>query len=407
MRYDFDQVIPRTNTCATKWGVIQDENNPMHSHPTDAYFGDNAILPMWVADMDFCAPAPVIDALVKRAQHGIFGYTFRTPEYEQAVVNWMRRRHGWEIRPEWICNTPGVVPGLNLIVRTFVPPGAKVLIQTPVYYPFFSAIEHNGASIVRNPLLFQDGRYQMDYAGLEKIAADPQVKMAILCSPHNPVGRVWTREELVRFGEICLRHDILVVSDEIHGDLIFPQGGSKFIPYATLGEKFAERAIICTAPSKTFNLAGLKTSNIIIPNPGLREKFEHLAHSSGLAGMDAFGMAALLAAYTEGEEWLDQLLAYLDGNLRYLQDYLRAHIPEISAIQPEGTYLVWLDCRRLGLDAAGLKNLFLKEARVYFDEGCIFGPEGEGFERMNIACPRSILADALERIRETLAKRRQ
>lgn len=377
----------------------------MHSHPTDAYVGENAILPMWVADMDFVAPPAVVEALVARAQHGIFGYTFRTPEYDQSVVNWMHRRHGWDIRPEWLCNTPGVVPALNLLVRTFVPAGGKVIVQPPVYYPFFSAIEHNGASIVRNPLLLQDGRYCMDLRGLEEIARDPLVKMVILCSPHNPVGRVWTRDELVRFGEICLRNNVLVVSDEIHGDLIFP--GNKFVPFATLSEEFAQNAIVCTAPSKTFNLAGLKTSNIIIPNARLREQFDHLVHASGLAGMDAFGMVALQAAYNHGEEWLDQLLDYLQSNLRYVQEYLRAHLPEITAIQPEGTYLVWLDCRRLGLSAARLKDLCLEQARVYFDEGCIFGPEGEGFQRMNIACPRSLLAEALDRIRDTVVQRRE
>ncbi len=402
MQYDFDREINRRGTHSLKWGFMQDEEDPLRAKPTEAFFGENRVLPLWVADMDFPSPRPVVEALIERAKHGIYGYTVRTNSYSEAVVNWMRKRHGWEIAPEWICTTPGVVPALNLLVRTFAAPGERVLIQRPVYYPFFSAIENNGAETVVSPLVYEDGRYRMDFDDLEEKASDPRVKLAILCSPHNPIGRVWTADELTRFGEICLKNGVLVVSDEIHGDLVYR--GNKFVPLASLDEALAQNAITCTAPSKTFNLAGLHTSNIIISNPELRSRFEKTLQSTGLFGMNAFGAVAVEAAYNHGEEWLAQALDYLDGNLAYLEDYVSRRIPQITVIRPEGTYLVWMDCRRLGLDKDGLKRLMLKEARVYLDEGFLFGPEGEGFERINIACPRSILVEALERIGNAVAR---
>jgi cystathionine beta-lyase len=357
---------------------------------------------MWIADMDFPCPQPVVEALVARAGHAIYGYTEKTAAYDAAVVNWMWRRQGWQVAPEWICVTPGVVPALNMLVRTFVAPGDKVLIQPPVYPPFFSAGRNNAAEMVTNPLVYQNGRYCMDFADLGAKARDPQVKLAILCSPHNPVGRVWTRQELARFGEICLDQDVLIVSDEIHADLIFP--GGVFTPIAGIGADLAGRAIICTAPSKTFNLAGLQASNIIIPNPELRARFQKTLKSNGLFGIGAFGAVAVEAAYDHGEEWLDQVLDYLAGNLRYLETYISKHIPQLDVVRPEATYLVWLDCRRLGLGKEELKRFMLDEARVYLSEGFHFGPEGEGFERMNIACPRSILAEALERIKKAVSR---
>ena len=401
MRHDFRQEIDRRGTHSIKWGFMQDEEDPLRAKATEAFFGENRILPLWVADMDFASPRPVVEALIERAEHGIYGYTGKTDSYCEAVVNWMRKRHGWAIAPEWICTTPGVVPALNMLVRAFVAPGERVLIQPPVYYPFFSAIENNGAEMVVNPLVYENGRYHMDFGDLEEKARDPRVRLAILCSPHNPVGRVWTADELTRFGEICLKNDVLIVSDEIHGDLIYR--GHTFTPFARLGEAFAQNAITCTAPSKTFNLAGLHTSNIIISNPELRGRFEKTLQSNGLFGINAFGVVAVEAAYNHGEEWLAQVLDYLEGNLRYLEDYVSGRIPQVTVIRPEGTYLVWMDCRRLGLDKDGLKRLMLKEARVYLDEGFLFGPEGEGFERINIACPRSILAEALERIENAIS----
>ncbi len=400
MKYDFNREISRKGTNSVKWKFIQKRQDLHHWDHTEKFFGENRILPMWVADMDFPCPKPVVEALIERAKHGIYGYTAPTDSYYRSVVNWMKRRHEWEILPEWICITPGVVPALNMLVRTFISQGEKVLIQPPVYYPFFSAIENNDGELVRNPLIYKNGFYRMDFADLEERTKDPKVKMAILCSPHNPVGRVWNRDELIHFGEICIKNNVLIVSDEIHGDLIFK--GYVFTPLASISGDFATNAIICTAPSKTFNIAGLHISNIIIPNDELRAKFEKTLKSNGLFGIGAFGVVALEAAYNYGEEWLDQVLGYIEGNFRYLEEFVYKHIPQITVIQPEGTYLVWLDFRKLGLDKWELKQLMLNEARVYLDEGFIFGPEGEGFERINIACPRSLLVEALERIKSSI-----
>lgn len=400
MKQSFDTEIAREGTNSIKWEFIQGEKDLLHFDHTDRFFGDDRILPMWVADMDFRCPEPVVEALIERAQHGIYGYTAPTTAFYESVVNWMKRRHGWKIKPEWICVTPGVVPALNMLVRTFVPSGDRVLIQPPVYYPFFMAIENNQAELVTNPLIYQDGRYCMDFEDLEHKARDSRVKMAILCSPHNPVGRVWTRSELMEFGRICAENDVLVVSDEIHGDLVY--NGYSFTPFADLSPEFAQRSMICTAPSKTFNIAGLQTSCIIIPNEDARSRFKKTLLSNGLFGISCFGVVALQAAYDEGEEWLERVIAYVEGNLEYLESYIAEHIPQISVVRPEGTYLVWLDCRGLGLDSKDLGKLMMENARVYLDHGIIFGPEGEGFERINIACPRSILAEALHRIRDAI-----
>lgn len=404
MRYDFDTEVCRQGTCSAKWSMIQRGQDPFQREFTDEFFGPDRILPMWVADMDFPSPKPVVDALVARAQHGIFGYTVPTDSYYEAVVKWMKRRHGWEIAPEWICITPGVIPALNMLVRTVVAPGEKVIVQPPVYYPFFDAVTNNGGELVMNPLCYEGGRYHMDFDDLLAKVRDPQVKMLILCSPHNPVGRVWTRDELARLGEICLEHGVLVASDEIHGDLIYK--GHTFTPYGTLGEAFAQNAVICTAPSKTFNLAGLHTSNIIIPSEGLRLRFRKVLRACGLFGVNAFGVVACEVAYNEGEEWLAQVMEYIEGNYSFLEAYVAEHIPQITVIRPEGTYLVWLDCRRLGLDKWALKELMLEKARVYLDEGFIFGQGGEGFERINIACPRCILEEALQRIEKAVKQMR-
>jgi cystathionine beta-lyase len=398
MKYDFDREINRKDTHSAKWGVIQDPDNPSRWHATDDYCGEDRVLPLWVADMDFPAPQPVVDALVRRAQHGIYGYTVRTADHDQAVVDWMQRRHGWAIEPGWIVSTPGVVPAVNLLVRTFAGPGQKVLIQRPVYYPFFSAIENNGAEIVSSSLILDGDRYQMDFDDLEKKAADSATSLYILCSPHNPVGRVWTRGELTRVGEICLKHRVLVVADEIHADLIYK--GITFTPFAAISQEMAHNAVVCTAPSKTFNLAGLHTSNIIIPNDSYRRRFQQTLNSSGMGRWASpFGVVACETAYREGEPWLAQVMAYIEDNLDYLHQFIETHLPGIRVIRPEGTYLVWLDCRGLGLDKWALKRLMLGKARIFLDEGFIFGPEGDGFERINIACPRAILQGALARIK--------
>ncbi len=400
MDHNFDVEVGRRDTNSVKWEFLQSDEDLLKFEQTDSCFGEDRVLPMWVADMDFRSPGPVVEALVARARHGIYGYSAPTQAFRQSVLRWMQRRHGWKIKPEWICVTPGVVPALNMLVRTFASAGDRVLIQPPVYYPFYGAVENNGAELALNPLVYEGGRYRMDFADLEDKCRDPRLKLAILCSPHNPVGRVWTREELVRFGEICLENDVLVVSDEIHADLVYK--GHEFTPFAKISDDFARGSITCTSPSKTFNLAGLQTSCILIPEEKLRTQFERVLLSNGLFGIGAFGVVALQAAYDHGEEWLAQLLEYLEGNLAYLEKYVAEHIPQLTVVRPEGTYLVWLDCRALRLDERQLKRLMLEEARVYLDEGSIFGPEGDGFERINIACPRAILVEALDRIRQAV-----
>ena len=402
MKYSFDEEFDRKGTHSVKWEFAQEGEDLLDFQHTDRCFGEDRVLPMWVADMDFRSPEPVVEAIKARAEHGIFGYCLPTSDFYQSVVSWMERRNGWKIDLDWILLTPGVVPALNMLVRTFTKPGEKVLIQPPVYYPFYGAIENNDAQLVTNPLVLEDGGYRMDLADLETKCSDPQVKMAILCSPHNPVGRVWTEEELHNFGQICIENDILVVADEIHGDLIFKE--QIFTPFAKISETFAQNSIICTAPSKTFNLAGLLTSSIIIPNGELRGRFEDTLLANGLLGMNTFGGVALQAAYDHGEEWLKQMLEYVEGNLAYLNSYVTDNIPLVKVIQPEGTYLVWLDFRRLNLEKMELKQLMYDQAKVYLDEGFIFGPEGEGFERINIACPRKILVEALERIRKAISE---
>jgi cystathionine beta-lyase len=397
MIYDFDQEVSRAGTNSIKWEFNVQDGRPVQWRETDPALGHERVLPMWVADLDFPCPQPVVDALVRRAQHGIFGYAAPTDTYYAAVVNWMERRHGWQITREWICTTPGVVPALNVLVRTFVAPGQKVLIQPPVYHPFYTVITNNAAVVAGNPLVLENGRYRMDFEDLDAKLGDPDVKLAILCHPHNPVGRVWKEDELRRFGDLCLEHSVLVVADEIHGDLIL--SGQVFAPFASLSEIFAHNSITCTAPSKTFNLAGLSTSNIIIPNDELRNRFQQALLTSGLPWLSPFGIAALEAAYSHGEAWLTQVIAYLDANVDVLEEYLRRHLPQLSLIRPQGTYLAWLDCRGLGLDGERLKHLMLQEAKVFVEEGDIFGQEGKGFLRMNIACPRSILTEALGRIK--------
>ncbi|HEY3342585.1 MAG TPA: MalY/PatB family protein [Anaerolineae bacterium] len=388
MKYDFDHEVARAGTNSIKWDFCHDDGK------------EPRMLPMWVADMDFPCPAPVVEALVARASHGIYGYTGRTHAYLDSVVNWMQKRHNWTISPEWICYTPGVVAALNVLVRTFVSPGERVLIQPPVYHPFFSAAESNQSEVLANPLIYENGQYHMDFADLQQKVRDPRVKMAILCNPHNPVGRVWAKDELVRFGELCMENNILVVSDEIHGDLIYR--GNTLTPFASAGSGFASRTITCTAPSKTFNMAGLQVSNIIISDPDLRARFQKALMNNGFFGANLFGLAATEAAYTCGEEWLEQVIDYLAGNLRFLEEYISREIPQLSAIHPEGTYLIWLDCRKLGLDRAGLNRLMRETARIVLNDGCDFGPQGEGFQRINIACPRSILIEALERIKDAV-----
>ena len=400
MKYDFDTLPDRRGTNSIKWEFSPDERDPFRLEHTDRFLAEGGTLPMWVADMDFPTAPAITEALIARAKHGIYGYSAPTDSYFRAVTGWMKRRHGWDITADSILTTPGVVPALNMLVRTFVAPGEKVLVQPPVYYPFFSAITNNSAEVVPNELVYERGRYRMDFEDLEEKTKDPAVRMAFLCSPHNPVGRVWRAEELARFGEICIQNDVMVVSDEIHGDLVYR--GNDFVPFTRNRPEFSDHTIVCTAPSKTFNLAGLQTSNIIISNPAFRARFRKTLDSNGLFGVGTFGLVAVEVAYDHGEEWLEQVLGYIEGNLCFLEEYVQRRLKGIRVVHPEGTYLIWLDCRDLGLDRRQLRRLFLEKARIQLDDGFMFGDEGVGFARINIACPRAILADALDRIRIAL-----
>lgn len=383
MKYNFDQVICRLGTDCEKW---DDRKNQ---------FGVEDVTPMWVADMDFQSPNPVIEALRQRAEHGVFGYGLRSDSYFESIVNWLNRRHQWSVKKEWITHSPGVIPALSLSIQSFTKQGDKIMIQPPVYHHFARVIQAAGREVVTNPLVLKNGHYSIDFDDLEA-KIDEKVKMFILCSPHNPVGRVWSKDELTRLGQICRKHKILVVADEIHCDFVYHT--HTHIPFASISEEFANHSITCVAPSKTFNLMGVQTSSIIIPNRQLRDRFNQELHTLSIGSPNIFGAVALEAAYRYGEEWLDQVLDYLQGNLEYSLSYFRKNIPEINVIQPEGTYLVWLDCRELRFSDKELNDFMLQSARVAMNQGQIFGKEGEGFMRLNIACPRLMLQNALSGI---------
>jgi cystathionine beta-lyase len=394
MKYDFDRVIDRANSDSSKWNVR-------------SVFGSSDIIPMWVADMDFPIARPITQALQKRAEHEVYGYAYARPSLVEAIVQRMHKRYGWKIEPEWIIFTPGVVPALNVAVRAFTHMGDEVIIQDPVYHPFWSAIEQSGCCVASNPLKLADGRYELDLDDLEAKFAPKQgmrrgpsrARMMILCNPHNPIGRVWRREELTAVGKIILEHEAVMVSDEVHCELLFK--GHTHVPFATISREFEQNCVVCQAGSKTFNLAGLGASTIFIPNARLRNAF-NAARAGILPQPDVFGLVALEAAYRDGDDWLGQVLAYLQANLEFMMTYVKERIPKLSIIKPEGTYLVWLDCRRLGMDNLALRAFFREQAKVGFDDGYIFGPAGAGFERVNIACPRSILAEALHRIEQAV-----
>ncbi len=313
----------------------------------------------------------------------------------------MSRRHQWKVDPKWIVYSPGIVPAINMMVQTFSNIGDKIIVQPPVYYPFFSAVTANGRRLLLNQLHYENQKYTFDFEDFEEKAKDPLTKIFILCSPHNPVGRVWTREELKKLGDICLEHDILIISDEIHHDLVLP--GNNHTVFSTISEEFEQKTIVCTAPSKTFNLAGLQVSNIIIPNEKMRQSFINtIFNKNGIGIPNSFGIVAMIAAYNEGEEWLEQVLRYIDSNFEYLKDFIRSKIPSVKYIEPEGTYLAWLDFNSLGLNDEELKNIILNKAKIALDGGKLFGAGGEGFQRINVACPKSILEDAMQRIKKAV-----
>jgi cystathionine beta-lyase len=387
MKYDFDKIVDRTATESMKW-----------VYPRQVLKVPDAI-PMWVADMDFEAPPAVVEALTRRAAHGIYGYPLVPPSFYKAAIEWLWRRHSWEVQKAWMTMTPGVVPALNYAVRAFSRRGDGVIIQTPVYHPFFYAIENNGRRVVRNPLVFDGCRYAMDFDDLES-KIDAPGRMLILCSPHNPVGRVWTREELERLGRIAVERDLTVISDEIHHDLVY--SGHRHHVLAALSPEIGSRTLTFIAPSKTFNIPGLATAVAVASSPDLLKKFEDEAERAGFELGQVFGIVGFEAAYARGGDWLDALLPYLEANLDILEKFLSARVPRIRLIRPEGTYLALLDCRELGLDQATLTDFFLKKARVYLNDGTMFGSELEGFVRINFGCPRAILRAALERIEQAV-----
>ncbi len=384
----FDEVINRCNTNSLKWDALEER------------FGRSDLLPLWVADMDFRAPEAVIKALKNVAEHGIFGYTVRPDSFYDSLISWFKRRHQWKIEKESILVSPGIVPALSLLVQAFTEPGDHVIIQSPVYHPFFHVVEQNNRKLVDNPLVLNRDKYEINFDDLEQKLREHPCKLMLFCSPHNPAGRVWTKEELVKVGELCKKYNVLIISDEIHCDLIYK--GHRHIPFASLSKDFQDISITCVAPSKTFNLAGLQSSALIIPNENLRQQYKRSLKIENSDMLNSFAIAAFEAAYNEGEEWLDELMEYLEENLKFLTSFIEEEIPEVRVIPPEGTYLIWLDFRQLGLNAKELESLLLNQAKVALNQGYIFGETGKGFARINIACPRKTLEKALHNIKDAV-----
>ena len=391
MQYDFDTPIDRTHTWSIK-----------HDFKKENGKADD-ILPLWVADMDFRSPDSVVEALKKAVDHGIFGYSRADESYFDAVAAWYQKRHHLTLQPEWMTCTPGIVFALSIAVRAFTQEGDAVLIQPPVYHPFSRAILRNKRTLVENPLVLKDGHYEMDLEDLEQKVLDEHVKLMILCNPHNPVGRVWTREELTALADICLRHHVYVISDEIHGDFVWQ--GHEQTPYASISEEACLHSMMCTAPSKTFYLAGMATSNLFIPDPEMLRKFRSELLDVGQENMNRLGLFACRAAYEGGGEWLDQLIGYLAGNLALVRDFCKNRVPQIHLVEPEGTYLAWLDCRELGMTDDELMAFFSDEAKVWLDPGTHSGEQGSGFMRFNLGSSRSVIAQALDQIEVAWKKR--
>lgn len=378
MKYDFDKTIDRRATNSYKWDSAPE-----------------GVLPMWVADMDFRTAPAIIDALQKRVAHGIFGYTRVPDAYYDAVTSWFSRRHGWDIDREWIIYTSGVVPAVSAVIKALTVPGDKVIVQTPVYNCFFSSIRNNGCEIVSNPLRRTADTYEMDFDALERCATDPRAKVMLLCNPHNPAGRVWTPDELTRLGNICLRNGVTVVADEIHCELVYQ--GFKYTPFASLSDAFLHRSVTCVSPSKAFNIAGLQIANIVAFDNDLRSRIDKAININEVCDVNPFGVAATIAAYNEGEEWLNQLVDYLHGNYEAMAEFCRRELPEFPITRLEGTYLVWMDCSSLGMPSDALEHALLDDARLWLNAGTMYGAEGEGYMRWNIACPRSVMLDGLNR----------
>lgn len=389
--YDFDTIIERKNTYSIKYDSYQQQNQLKN------------VIPLWVADMDFKTAPEIIEDLVERAKHGIYGYTEILDPYYTAVVHWMQYRHNWEIKKEWVVVTPGVVSAISSAIRSLTKEGDSILIQPPVYHPFSDMILKNKRKLVTNPLQYKEGHYEIDFKDFEKKVIENDVKIFILCNPHNPVGRVWTKEELIRLGDICLQHGVVVISDEIHNDFIYK--GYQHHVFASLKEEYKKMTITCTSPSKTFNLAGLQISNIIMAHLEYKEKIQKDIQALGQGHANTFGLEACISAYTKGERWLEELLSYLEDNIAYVRSFLSERLPMVKLVEPEGLYLLWIDFRNLGLSNTELDTIIQEKAKLWLSPGHTFGTEGSGFQRMNIACPRSVLKKALlqlETIKEYL-----
>ena len=386
---DFDKIIDRTNTDSLKYDFAVERGMP------------KGILPLWVADMDFPTSSYILDAIKERTEHGIFGYSDVKDEYFDAVRTWMNKRHGWKVNKEWMITTPGVVFALAMAVRAYTKVEDGVLILQPVYYPFGKVIEDNKRKlVVSNLRLMEDNRYHMDLEDVESKIVQGNVKMLIMCSPHNPVSRVWSKEELCALGDICLKHNVIIMSDEIHADFVYED--NKHYVLADLDEKYAQITITATAPSKTFNIAGLQVSNVFISNKDLRDRFVEEIATTGYSQINSLGIVACRAAYEHGEEWYQAMLKYVKDNIDFLDEYLKNNIPILKMIKAEGTYLVWIDCRQLGIEDNELEDLVVNKAGLWLDGGTMFGEAGSGFQRINVACPRKTLKNALDKLRDAV-----
>ena len=384
MQYNFDQIIDRRGTDALKIDAVP------------AIWGRDDLMPLWVADMDFATPPFIMEAMRRRLDHEVIGYTVRTPQWASSIVAWQQSRYGWEIQPEWLNFVPGIVPGIAFVISCFTEPGDAILIQPPVYHPYIHVPTNLGRTLRRNRLDLVDGQYQIDFERFERDVRG--CKLFLLCHPHNPGGRVWSEEELRRIAEICHREGVIVVSDEIHADLTLPP--YSHVPFAKVSAEAAECSITLMSPSKAFNMAGLTSSYSVISNEALREKFHrHLEHSELNLG-HAFAFISVAAAYSNGTEWLDQMLAYVQGNIDYMEQYLATSLPQVGMIRPQASYLVFLDFRKLGLSQAELNKLIVDKARLALNDGVMF--EGEGFMRLNAASPRSVIEEAMRRLSEAL-----
>ncbi|MCT4631676.1 MAG: pyridoxal phosphate-dependent aminotransferase [Firmicutes bacterium] len=387
MKYNFDEVIDRSDNFSAKYDELE------------AKFGRSDLVSLWVADMDFRAAEPIMEAIRERAEQGIFGYTSRPESYYKTMKNWYKTRYNWDMEKDHIIHSPGVVPTLSLIMKLFTEPGDKIIIQSPVYYPFFNVVKDNERELVINPLKKVDGDYFMDFEDLEN-KIDEKVKFLILCNPHNPIGRVWTKEELRKLGDMCIKNNITVIADEIHGDLVYD--GKRYTPFASISEEFRLNSISCLSATKTFNIAGLQASFAVFPDKEMHDKFDEFLGILDIKRNNCFSLVAMEAAYAKGGEWLDQVLVYIRDNMKFVNEYCEKHMPQIKANMPEGTYLVWLDCNDLGLSDDALNDFFVNKARVALDGGSWFGEEGKGYMRINVACPRATLKEGLDRIKEAI-----